>query len=156
MVNRRPHFAAIQLTRPSTADLELIVPDTNCPITLISTAFSRFRISLPGGRCIRPGTPLSIDDARRAVDRFVTHYNTTRLHSAIGYVTPLDMLEGRQKSILEARDRKLEEARMLRGEKRRQQKLEMTKKLPAKPRIPEVDSSVRQEDRATLGTAPSA
>jgi hypothetical protein len=76
--------------------------------------------------------PLSIDDARRAVDRFVNHYNTTRLHSAIGYVTPLDMLEGRQKSILEARDCKLEEARLLRGEKRRQQKLEMPKNFPAK------------------------
>ncbi len=107
-------------------------------------------------RCIRPATPLSIDDARRAVDRFVTHDNTTRLHSAIGYVTPLDMLEGRQKSILEARDRKLEEARLLRGEKRRQQKLEMPKTLPARPHIPEVDSSVRREDRATLGSAPSA
>jgi hypothetical protein len=75
------------------------------------------------------------------VDRFVTHYNTNRLHSAIGYVTRLDMPEGRQKSILEARDRKLEEARLLCGEKRRQQKLEMPKKLPARPRIPEVDSS---------------
>jgi transposase InsO family protein len=80
-------------------------------------------------RCIRPATPLSIDDARRAVDRFVTHYNTIRLHSAIGYVTPLDMLEGRQESIPEARDRKLEEARLLRGEKRRQEKLEMPGKL---------------------------
>jgi hypothetical protein len=66
------------------------------------------------------------------------------------------MLEGRQKSILEARDRKLEEARLRRGEKHRQQKLEMPNKLPAKPRIPEVDSTVRQEDRATLGSAPSA
>jgi hypothetical protein len=83
-------------------------------------------------RRICPATPLSINDARRAVDRFVTHYNTTRLHTAIGYVTPLDMLEGRQKSILEARDLKLEEARLLRGEKRRQQKLEMPKNFPAK------------------------
>jgi transposase-like protein len=72
-------------------------------------------------RCLRPVTSLSIEDARRAVDRFVNHYNTTRLHSAIGYVTPLDMPEGSQKSIPEARDRKLEEARLLRGEKRRQQ-----------------------------------
>jgi hypothetical protein len=38
-------------------------------------------------------------------------YNTVRLHSAIGFVTPADMLAGRQKEIQEARDRKLEEAR---------------------------------------------
>jgi transposase InsO family protein len=107
-------------------------------------------------RCIRPATPLSIEDARRAVDRFVTHYNTRRLHSALGYVTPLDMLEGRQKSILDERDRKLEEARHLRAERRRQEKLAMPKKLPASPRVSDVDSPVRLEDRATLGSAPSA
>jgi transposase InsO family protein len=38
--------------------------------------------------CIRPGTPLSLEDARRIVDGYVRHYNETRLHSAIGYVTP--------------------------------------------------------------------
>jgi hypothetical protein len=26
--------------------------------------------------CLRPGCPLSIEDARRLVERFVTHYNT--------------------------------------------------------------------------------
>jgi transposase InsO family protein len=44
------------------------------------------------------------------VDRFVTQYNTTRLHSAIGYVTPWDMLEGRRKSIPETPARTLEDA----------------------------------------------
>ena len=34
-----------------------------------------------------------------------------RLHSAIGYVTPADMLAGRQKEIQTARDKKLETAR---------------------------------------------
>jgi putative transposase len=38
----------------------------------------------------------------------VDHYNTVRLHSAIGYVTPHDMLAGRQAEIHAARDRKLE------------------------------------------------
>ena len=46
------------------------------------------------------------------------HYNDVRLHSAIGYVTPKDMLEGRQAEIHAARDRKLEEARRQRKEKR--------------------------------------
>jgi len=38
-------------------------------------------------------------------------YNEKRLHSGIGYITPVDMLAGRAKEIHEARDRKLAEAR---------------------------------------------
>ena len=61
--------------------------------------------------CIRPGTPLSLEEARRIVSNYVAHYNEVRLHSAIGYVTPTDKLEGREDEIFAARDRKLEEAR---------------------------------------------
>ncbi len=61
--------------------------------------------------CIRPGTPLSLEDARRLVGDYVVHYNTVRLHSAIGYVTPKDKLEGGEPAIFAARDRKLDEAR---------------------------------------------
>jgi len=61
--------------------------------------------------CIRPQTPLSLDDARAVVEEYVVRYNTIRLHSAIGYVTPKDKLEGREKTIFAERDRKLEEAR---------------------------------------------
>jgi putative transposase len=41
----------------------------------------------------------------------VNHYNTVRLHSAIGYIAPLDKLEGRETQIFAERDRKLEAAR---------------------------------------------
>jgi len=61
--------------------------------------------------CIRPGTPLTREDALRLIQTYVDYYNTVRLHSAIGYVTPHDMLTGRQTEIHAARDRKLEEAR---------------------------------------------
>jgi putative transposase len=61
--------------------------------------------------CIRPGTPLTKEDARRLIQTYVDHYNAVRLHSAIGYVTPHDMLAGRQAEIHAARDRKLEQAR---------------------------------------------
>ena len=61
--------------------------------------------------CIRPWTPLTLDDARRLIQIYVDHYNMVRLHSAIGYVTPQDRLAGRQAEIHAARDRKLEEAR---------------------------------------------
>ena len=76
--------------------------------------------------CIRPGTPLSLDDARRLVSRYVEHYNTVRLHSAIGYVTPQDMLDGRQQQIFHERDRKLEAARHL----RRQQAAALASAIP--------------------------
>jgi putative transposase len=66
--------------------------------------------------CIRPGTPLSLEDARRLVAKYVGRYNDSRLHSAIGYVTPADKLAGRDSAILADRDRKLEAAR----ERRRQ------------------------------------
>jgi putative transposase len=70
--------------------------------------------------CVRPGTPLTLEDARRLILQYVDHYNTVRLHSAIGYVTPQDMIEGRQAEIHAARDRKLEEARRQRQRRRQQ------------------------------------
>jgi putative transposase len=63
------------------------------------------------GRCIRVRTPLSVADAIRIVREFVEHYNNRRLHSAIGYITPKDKLEGRAESILAQRDAKLAAAR---------------------------------------------
>jgi transposase InsO family protein len=52
------------------------------------------------GDCIRVKVPLSLDDARRSVSDYVGHYNNTRLHSAIGYITPTDKLAGRDQEIL--------------------------------------------------------
>jgi transposase InsO family protein len=69
--------------------------------------------------CIRPGTPLTLEDARRLVGKFVEYYNTVRLHSAIGYITPQAKLQGRDQEIFVERDRKLEAARERRKEKRR-------------------------------------
>jgi putative transposase len=51
------------------------------------------------GECIRPGTPLSLEDARRLVKGYVEHYNNVGLNSAIGYITPKDMLTGHQLEI---------------------------------------------------------
>lgn len=68
------------------------------------------------GESIRVSVPLSLEDARRIVGDYVAYYNTVRLHSAIGYVTPRDKLDGRDTAIFADRDRKLTEAR----ERRRQ------------------------------------
>ena len=63
------------------------------------------------GECIRVKTPSSLEDARRLVMEFVTHYNEVRLHSAIGYVAPADKLADRDRAIFAERDRKLDAAR---------------------------------------------
>jgi transposase InsO family protein len=64
--------------------------------------------------CIRTSCPASLEEARCRVSDYVRHYNTVRLHSAIGYITPLDKLIGLDEVIFAERDRKLEEARQRR------------------------------------------
>ena len=67
---------------------------------------------------IRRFEPSDPEQARQVIARFVEHYNEVRLHSAIGYVTPTDMLAGREPEIWAERDRKLEEAREQRRRRR--------------------------------------
>jgi len=78
----------------------------------------RWHKSLKSG-CIRPKTPLCLEDAQRVITEFVDHYNNVRLHSAIGYITPLDKLLGRAELILAERDLKLEAAREGRRKRRK-------------------------------------
>lgn len=61
--------------------------------------------------CIRRQSFLSIEDARKIIDQFIEYYNNKRLHSAIDYVAPLDILLGRKDEILKNRDEKLRKAR---------------------------------------------
>jgi putative transposase len=84
--------------------------------------------------CIRPQTPLSLADARRIVARFVREYNENRLHSAIGYITPRDRLEGREDQIWAGRKRKLAAAQAARHEAHRLSKLP-----PTPPRLVEAE-----------------
>lgn len=73
--------------------------------------------------CIRPKTPVSLDDALRLVAEFVEYYNHTRLHSSIGYIAPVDKLSGKAEEIFKARDFKLEAARAARRLQRKAQML---------------------------------
>jgi hypothetical protein len=66
------------------------------------------------------------------VDNFVRYYNDVRLHSAIGYVAPVDKLEGREDEIFAARDRKLDIARESRKRRRRESKASFSLKLESK------------------------
>jgi transposase InsO family protein len=64
--------------------------------------------------CIRPNTPVSLEDAKRVVKEFIETYNNERLHSALGYIAPVDKLNGKAEEIFHARDAKLEAARAAR------------------------------------------
>jgi transposase InsO family protein len=83
--------------------------------------------------CIRPGSPLSAEDARRIITQFVEHYNQVRLHSAIGYIAPADKLAGKEQALFADRDRKL----LLARERRRLNRNNQTQPhlLTAQPQI---------------------
>jgi transposase InsO family protein len=103
--------------------------------------------------CIRPGTPLTLEDARRIVTRFVHHYNEVRLHSSLGYVTPATKLAGDEKELFALRDAKLEAARQ-----RRQQLRAETVRHAQQQRAKSAcyTEGAWSEDRALLGSNPSA
>ena len=99
----------------------------------------RFHRTIEGDG-IRTETPLSLEDAQRVVARYVEHYNTVRLHSAIGYVTPQAKLDGRAQAILAERDRKLEAARDSRKQKRQ---AACQAALDGQPANPTTESAMR-------------
>ena len=105
------------------------------------------------GDCIRPGTPLCLEDARRLVSKYVDQYNNDRLHSALGYITPADKLHGREEEIFAERDRKLHEAREKRARNRQRQNEDDLRPTEANACYTE---NAWAEDKATVETDPSA
>lgn len=61
---------------------------------------------------------VSLQDARKHIEQYVDHYNRVRLHSALYYLTPEDVLRGRVKERIKEREEKLERARLHRQEMR--------------------------------------
>ncbi len=66
--------------------------------------------------CIRPSCPATKEEAEKRIAKYVHYYNTVRLHSALGYITLGDCLDGLSDVIGKERDRKLEAARKQRQE----------------------------------------
>lgn len=65
---------------------------------------------------IRRSSYISLDDARAQIARYIEHYNERRLHSALYYLSPRDVLEGRTTQRLAQRQAKLDAARAARRE----------------------------------------
>lgn len=65
---------------------------------------------------VRKRAPECLQEAISMVDEYVKYYNYERLHSSIGYIAPIDVLEGRANSILNSREQKLHAARQRRKE----------------------------------------
>jgi transposase InsO family protein len=71
--------------------------------------------------CLRKSSFVDLEDARRLIAKYIEHYNTKRLHSALYYLTPQDFLLGRVKERLEEREQKYARARLTRRVHARQQ-----------------------------------
>ena len=61
----------------------------------------RFHYSIKA-ECIRKKVSFDLEQAKRVVSEYTRYYNHERLHSAIGYITPIDMLNGKDKIYLQA------------------------------------------------------
>lgn len=57
---------------------------------------------------VEPGNRFEAEDA---LQRIITHYNTERLHSSLGYLRPVDYYRGNPRVLHERRRRKLSQAR---------------------------------------------
>jgi putative transposase len=69
--------------------------------------------------CLRKDSFIDLDDAREQITRFVEYYNTKRLHSAIFFLTPEEVMAGRMQERLGERQAKLDRAQEARREAHR-------------------------------------
>ena len=69
----------------------------------------RFHRSI-GIECLNTKSFISIEDARDNIKKYIEFYNTTRLHSALGFLTPVIFLMGNPKEHFKIRDEKLMDA----------------------------------------------
>ena len=63
---------------------------------------------------LRPLSPVDLEDTERIIANYIHDYNNTRLHSAIGYVPPILVLEGKDQALRDERKKKLKNASEIR------------------------------------------
>jgi len=105
---------------------------------------------------VRPKQPETVEGAREMTGEWIDYYNNDRLHSALGFIAPLDQLEGRAAAIHEARDQKLEAARERRRANRQQAREEFDGQNFTCDDRRDYNKNISAEDRAMLGNNPSA
>ena len=71
--------------------------------------------------CVRQAGWCELEQATAQIEQYVTYYNTQRLHSALGYVTPYAKLQGHEEFIFARRQQQLRQARQLRVQILREQ-----------------------------------
>jgi len=91
-----------------------------------------------------------LEEARNVVEGFVGYYNNERLHSALGYITPKDKLEGRELIIFADRDRKLEQAR-----ERRKVRRSASEKSLTRPDQIEIIQPAGETEAGSAGEQPA-
>lgn len=69
----------------------------------------RFHRSI-GIECLHTNSFISIEDAREIIAKYIDYYNVVRLHSSIFYLTPEDLLTGREIEKITLREDRLERA----------------------------------------------
>ncbi len=65
---------------------------------------------------IRDMPKFTLEQVKNEVDTWIHFYNYERLHSALDYVAPMDVMDGKKDSILSERKRKLLEGKQMRKE----------------------------------------
>lgn len=86
--------------------LELTHIKTSVAYPQSNGKLERFHRSI-GMECLSTNSFLSIDDTRKIIAVYVEHYNRRRLHGALNYLTPEDMLLGRNLTRIAQRKEKL-------------------------------------------------
>jgi len=98
---------------------------------------------------VRRQSYLSLDDLKRQLAAYIERYNTVRLHSANGYITPQDMLLGRRAVIFDERRQKLQQAQ----ENRKCQRTLLNNSFEPTPLITRREEQSQDRCRALCGSA---
>lgn len=89
--------------------LELTHIKTSVAYPQSNGKLERFHRSI-GIECLHTNSFISIEDAREIIAKYIGYYNMVRLHSAIFYLTPEDLLVGREIEKITLRENRLEKA----------------------------------------------